>query len=427
MDHGAYSELGDLLLAKIIRFTGAGYDIPNIRAKGRATFTNHAFGSAFRGYGSPQAEFASEVLVDELAEKIGMDPLEFRYINVYRPGSTSITGCELDVHPLPELLDMVRPHYQEALKQAKANSTPEKKQGVGITIGVYNVGRDTADASEAAAELNPDGTVSIFNSWEDHGQGADIGTLATAHEALLPLGISPERIRLIMNDTATSPNSGPAAASRSQYVTGGAIVDACRQLVQAMQKEDGTLRGYGEMAADSIPTKYLGKFSTAPFCTAIDPATSQFKPVPTYMYAVFLSQVEVELATGKVKVVKMKGAFDVGVHANKLAVDGQLLGGLAQGIGLALTEDFEDLKRHTNIVRSGFPFIKDVPDDLELLYIETPRREGPFGVAGCGEVPLTSPHASIINAIYNACGVRITHLPALPAKVLAALKEKNLK
>jgi len=145
MDHGAYSEFGDLLTIKILRSTAAGYHIPNIYGVGRAVFTNHAFGSAFRGYGSPQAEFASEVLMDELCEKMNMDRWEFRYKNVYRPGSTAPTGEELDVHPLPELLEMMKPKYEEALERARQESTAEKKRGVGITIGVYNVGRDTAD------------------------------------------------------------------------------------------------------------------------------------------------------------------------------------------------------------------------------------------------------------------------------------------
>lgn len=421
MDHGAYSEFGDLLTVKIARNIGACYHIPNIRGHGRATFTNHAFGSAFRGYGSPQAEFASEVLMDELAEEVGMDPLELRYLNVYRPGSTTPTGDDLDVHPLPGLLDMARPKYREALERAKRESTATKKRGVGISCGTYNVARDTADAAGADAELNPDGTVTIFNTWEDHGQGADIGSLSTAHEALRPLGLAPDQIRLQLNDTATCPNSGPAAASRCQYMVGNAIVDACSKLIEAMRKPDGGFRTYQEMVDEGIPTRAQGTFSTANLCSKIEPETMQFRPVPTYMYGVFLSEVEVDIETGKTRVVDMSMFADVGVHANKLAVDGQLLGGITQGIGLALTEDFEELDEHTTLVKCGLPFIADVPDSLTIEYTETPRPSGPFGAAGCGELPLTSPHASIINAIYNACGARVTHLPARPEKILAAL------
>ena len=126
-------------------------------------------------------------------------------------------------------------------------------------------------------------------------------------------------------------------------------------------------------------------------------------------------------ATGKTTVEGMTIAADVGVINNKLTVDGQIYGGVAQGIGLALTEDYEDIKKHATLAGAGFPYIKQIPDNLEIMYIETPRERGPFGSAGVGEMPLTSPHASIINAIYNACGARVRHLPARPEKVLAAM------
>ncbi|MGI6713276.1 MAG: molybdopterin-dependent aldehyde oxidoreductase [Bacillota bacterium] len=427
MDHGAYSELGDLLTIKILRNIGAGYHIPNIYGFGRCIFTNHAFGSAFRGYGSPQAEFASESLIDELCEKMGMDRWEFRYKNIYRPGSTAPTGEELDVHPLPTLLEMIQPKYLEAMDRAQKESSPDKKRGVGITVGVYNTSRDTADTADSDIELNPDGTVTIFNTWEDHGQGADIGSLAAAHEALRPMGIKPEQIKLYLNDTFLCPNSGPAAASRCQYMVGNAIIDSCNQLMEAMRKPNGSYRTYEEMVKEGIPTKYRGTFSTAPYCNKIDPETMQFKPVPTYMYGVFLAEVEVDINTGKVKVLSMTLNADIGVPANRLAVEGQLLGGIVQGIGLALTEDFDDLKKHTTIRSCGIPYIKDVPDNLEINLLETPRETGPFGAAGCGELPLTAPHPAIINAIYHACGVRITHLPARSEKILAGLKEKANK
>ena len=142
------------------------------------------------------------------------------------------------------------------------------------------------------------------------------------------------------------------------------------------------------------------------------------------MYGVFMAEVEVDVTTGKTKVVKHDHCTPtLACIANRLAVDGQIYGGIAQGIGLALTEDFDDLEKHTTMVKCGLPYILDVPDDLEMNYVETPRPSGPFGAAGCGELPLTSPHAAIINAIYRACGARVTHLPARPEKVLAAMPQ----
>jgi aldehyde oxidoreductase len=113
---------------------------------------------------------------------------------------------------------------------------------------------------------------------------------------------------------------------------------------------------------------------------------------------------------------------DVGKINNKLVVDGQIYGGVAQGIGLALSEDFEDIEKHSTMLGAGIPYAKDIPDKFDIIYVETPRPAGPFGAAGVGELPLTSPHVAIMNAIKNATGARVTHLPARPEKVLAAMK-----
>jgi len=419
VDHGPYSEFGDLLTVRGAQFMGAGYDIPNIRGEGRTVCTNHAWGSAFRAYGSPQSEFSSEVLMDELAEKLGMDPLELRYKNVYRKGATTPTGQEPEVHSLPEMIDLLRPKYQAAVEKAGKESTAERKRGVGLSIGIYGCGLDGPDASEVWAELMPDNTVTIVSSWEDHGQGADMGALGTAHEALRPLGIAPDKINLVMNDTRVVPNSGPSGGSRQQVVTGRAIQAACELLMGAMRKADGSFRTYEEMMAEKIPVKHTGKWS-AP-CTACD-ENGQGSPFPVYMYGVFMAEVSVETATGKTTVDKMTLVADIGKVNNRLVTDGQIYGGMAQGIGLALTEDFEDIKKHSTLVGAGFPYIRQIPDDMEIVYVETPREHGPFGAAGVGELPLTSPHAAVINGIYNACGVRVTRLPALPEKVLAGLK-----
>ena len=158
VDHGPYSEFGDLLTLRGAQFMGAGYHIPNIRGVGRTVCTNHAWGSAFRAYGSPQSLLASEVLMDELAEKLGMDPLELRLKNAYRPGSTNPSGQEPDSYSLPKMLEALRPKYREALERARKESTPERKKGVGVSVGVYGSGLDGPDGSEAFVEMNPDGT-----------------------------------------------------------------------------------------------------------------------------------------------------------------------------------------------------------------------------------------------------------------------------
>ena len=422
VDHGPYCEFGDLLTMRGSQFIGASYDIPNIRGAGRTVATNHAWGSAFRAYGSPQSLFATECLIDELAEKVGMDPLEFRYLNVYREGSTTPNGCPPDVIAYPQAIDKIRPVYKEAKQKAEAKNAKSRdvKYGVGLALMVYGCGLDGADSSEAWVELTEGGAM-LGVSWEDHGQGADAGALTFAHEGLRELGIKPEQIRLVMNDTEITPNSGPAGGSRSNVMTGNAIRVACENLLAAMKKEDGGYRTYQEMKAEDLPLRYTGAWA-APG-TACSVETGQGNPFAVYMYGVLLAEVAVDMITGKASVEKFTMVSDCGPITNKLVLEGQLWGGLAQGIGLALSEDFEDLNKHITFRKAGMPYIKDVPDKMDLIHQETPRPHGPHGMAGSGELPLTSPHAAIINAIYNACGVRIKVLPALPEKILAGLNK----
>jgi aldehyde oxidoreductase len=419
VDHGPYSEFGDLLTLRGAQFIGSGYDIANIRGQGRTVCTNHAWGAAFRGYGGPEAEFASESLMDELAEKLGMDPLELRYKNVYRKGSTTPTGQDPEVYSLPEMIDTLRPKYEAAKKKAAANSTAEVKRGVGIALGVYGSGLDGPDAAEVDVRLEKDGSVTILTCWHDHGQGADMGTLGTAHESLRPLGLAPDQIKLILNDTRVCPNGGPAGGSRSQVVVGNAINNGCEQLIKAMTKPDGSFRTYQEMVDDKIDLLFHGKW-TAPANNCDE--NGQGSPFACYMYGLCMAEVAVEIATGKTTVEKITFVADIGKVNNQLVVDGQMYGGIAQGVGLALSENYEDIQKHATLKGAGFPYIKQIPDDMEVIYVESGRPDGPHGASGVGEIPLCIPHPAIINAISNACGVRIRELPALPEKVLAGLK-----
>jgi len=175
------------------------------------------------------------------------------------------------------------------------------------------------------------------------------------------------------------------------------------------------------MNAENIPLSYSGSW-TASMCTACDMETAQGSPFCTYMYGLFMAEVAVDTKTGKTAVEGYTMIADVGKINSRLAVDGQIYGGIAQGIGLALSEDFDDLKKHTSLKACGIPYAKDIPDKIDIHYVETPRPDGPFGAAGVGELPLTSSHVAVINAIANATGARVRSLPALPEKVLAAMK-----
>ncbi len=419
VDHGPYSEFGDLLTLRGAQFSGAGYGIPHMRGLGRTVCTNHAWGSAFRGYGGPEIEFPSESLVDELARKMGVDPFEFRAINHYREGDTNPSQQKPEVLSYAEMFEALRPKYEAAKARAKANSTDEIKRGVGVALGSYGAGLDGPDTAEAWVELNEDGGVTAYACWHDHGQGADAGTLGSVHEALRPIDMPMEKIRLVLNDTDKAPNSGPAGGSRSQVMIGNALKLAAEALIDAMRKPEGGFHDYASLKAATGETLYKGTFTAqAEHC---DPETGKGAPFQFYMYGLFLAEVAVEVATGKTTVEKFTMAADIGSVNNRAVTDGQIYGGLIQGLGLALTEDYEDLKKHSTMAGAGIPYIKDAPDNMEIIYVETPRPGGPFGASGVGEIPVCGPHPAIINAIDDACGARVRHLPARPEKVLAAM------
>ena len=438
IDHGPYSESANDLTNKSGQFFFAPYAYDNMKAVGYTVWTNHRWSAAFRAYGSPQAYWGCETAMDMLAYECGIDPFDFREQNLLEwepftenPRGQFPSGYAPEVFPLPEMMKKARPYYEEMKKKAKELSTPEKKYGVGVSCSIYNSNDDGADEAASNIELLPDGSVRVMNTWEDHGQGADMGCIGTAHEALKPLHLRPDQIHLLLSDTSKAPNSGAAAASRSQVMVGNAIVDSCNKLLDAMRKPDGTYRTYDEMVAEGIPTFYEGytqakvlhKDGTTEVCSGNDKDTGIGKPFGFHMFAVNLAMVSVDMKTFKAHCEKFVLVGDVGKINNYLIVDGQQYGGIAQGIGLALTEDFLDESKYNNFVTMGFPYIKDIPDDLTLVHVETPRPLGPFGASGTGEMPLSGPHVAICNAIYAACGARVKTIPAIPARIKAALDE----
>ncbi len=427
-DKGCYVETSDVC-SRGLRFVGSPYYIPNAAGISEIAYTNNTFSTAFRGFGSPQAFTASESAVDELAYECGIDPLEFRYNNVYREGDTSIVGHTFSCYPMAGLIDKMRPYYQEQKKAAaewNASHDETKRRGVGVSCAHYNCSGAPGDHSEAAVELRPDGGVNVLDSWEEQGQGGTIGTLVHAHESLRTNGLllDPKDIHLIMNDTGITPISGAAAASRSNYMVGNAILDACTQLCNAMRKEDGTFRTYDEMVAEGIETKYLGVCDTTGWLTPVSENDGQGNPSPEYTYGFYVTTVEVDTQTGKTKVLAMHGATDVGIVSTKQGLEGQAMGGMAQSIGFALSEYYDDPIKQKGLIQCGFPYIEDIPDDLEVVLQETPRPTGPHGSSGASEVYLSGAHVSVLNAIYDAVGVRVRQLPATPDKVKAGLEAK---
>ncbi len=423
MDHGAYSWGGDDIMTKPARFAYFPYNVPNVAGLVRIANTNHNFGTAYRSYGSPQAYTLSEAIVDMLAEKANIDPFEFRYRNIAREGETNINSYSFRQYPMEEMMNIMKPIYDKAVEEAKKYDTPEKRRGVGLAWGGFNVTEGGTDSSSAALELNPDNTFTKYDTYQDLGQGGDIGSLMLTLEALKPLKVTPEQIKLVQNDTKLCPDSGMSGASRTHYMSGKATIIAAEKLMNAMRKEDGTYRTYDEMVAEGIETKYFGKYENTSVqgLSRLDPNTGIGDPTPAYTYCLNLAEVEVDTATGKTSVLRFTCVDDVGKVGNIAAVNGQAYGGISHSIGFALSEDYDDVKKHSNMLGAGVPYIKDIPDEINVIHYERLDEIGPFGSSGASEAFQSSGHVAVLNAINNACGVRVYEIPATKEKVKAGL------
>jgi aldehyde oxidoreductase len=424
MDHGAYSWGGDDIVTKQPRFAFFPYHVPNAAGLSRIANTNHNFGTAYRSYGSPQAYTLSEALMDMLAEKAGIDPFEFRWLNIAREGETNINSYPFRQYPMEEMMKIMKPHYEKAVAEAKKTDTPEIRRGVGLSWGGFNVTEGGTDSSSVAIELNPDGTFTKYDTYQELGQGGDIGSLMLTLEALKPLGVTPDQIRLVQNDTKLCPDSGMSGASRTHFMSGNATIIAAEKLISAMRKPDGSYRTYSEMEAEGLETKYLGTFSNtsiAGLCR-LDPNTGVGDPTPAYTYCLNMAEVEVDTSTGVTRVLRFTCVDDVGKIGNIDAVNGQAYGGISHSIGFALSEIYEDVHKHNNMAACGVPYIEAIPDEIEVIHYERPDEHGPFGSSGASEAFQSSGHVAVLNAINNACGVRIYEMPATPDKVKAGLE-----
>ncbi len=421
VDHGAYSDLAGALTSKICRFYGYPYAIPHIRGLVQTAFTNNNFGVAFRAFGSPQVYMTSEQLVDMLAEKIDMDPFEIRYRNVARQGELSTNSVPYRAYAMQGMMDTMRPHYEKARENALEKSTDTIKYGVGLAWGGYHVGK-SPDRSEVDLELNADGSITYYSTWADVGQGADIGALVHTHEALRPLNLRPEDIHMVRNDTATCPDTGSASGSRSHHASGCATIDAAQKLLNAMRKEDGSYRTWQEMQDASIATRHRGIYSSN--WEDVDPNTGHGYGAIDQNFMLFMAELHVDIESGKVFIDKATIAADIGNVGSYQAVLGQAWGGFSHSVGFALSEDYNDVKKHATMLGAGIPRCNDIPDSFEVFFAHSPRSDGPQGSTGCAEGFQSAGHAAILNGIARAAGVRMHSLPATPAKVKEALVKK---
>ncbi|MCA0059145.1 MULTISPECIES: molybdopterin-dependent oxidoreductase [unclassified Mesorhizobium] len=439
---GAYASWGPTVANRVPVHASGPYATPNYRAEGRAVHTHGPISGAFRGFGVPQATIMQETLYDELAGKLGIDRLDFRLRNCLRNGSETVTGQLLESGVgIAECLDALRPHWARAVADADAfnGANVDKKRGVGIASCWYGCGNTSLpNPSTIRVGIAASGEIILHQGAVDIGQGSNTVITQICADAL---GLPLENFRLKGADTAITPDAGKTSASRQTFVTGKAAEKAGRALrdeilrfANVSQKASLQLDGptiiicegeairrvhLGALEADADGFVFRAEETYDPPTLPLD-GKGQGKPYAVYGYGAQIAELEVDLKLGTVKLVKITAAHDVGKAINPLLAEGQIEGGIAQGIGMALMEEYIP-GRTENLHDYLIPTIGDVPP-IETILIEVPDPEGPFGAKGLGEHVLIPTAPAILNAIRHATGIAITKVPATPTRIRAAIR-----
>ncbi|MGO4557516.1 molybdopterin-dependent oxidoreductase [Rhizobiales bacterium 3FA27D7] len=443
---GAYASWGPTVANRVPVHASGPYATPHYRAEGRAIHTNGPISGAFRGFGVPQATIMQEALYDQLADQLGIDRLAFRLRNCLRNGSETVTGQKLEAGVgIGACLEALEPHWARALSEAVAFNAGEEavrasvRRGVGIASCWYGCGNTSLpNPSTIRVGISPAGTVVLHQGAVDIGQGSNTVIAQICADAL---GLPLEAFVLKGADTAISPDAGKTSASRQTFVTGKAAEKASRALRESMLRyanvsdaaslsldggalviREGDARRRIDLAglpADAGGFVFQAEGTYDPPTSPLD-AKGQGSPYAVYGYGAQMAELEVDLALGTVKLLKITAAHDVGKAINPILAEGQIEGGIAQGIGMALMEEYIP-GRTENLHDYLIPTIGDVPP-IETILVEVPDPEGPFGAKGLGEHSLIPTAPAILNAIRHATGVTMTKVPATPSRVLAAIQ-----
>ncbi len=418
LDGGAYASTSVEVLKAATLFTSGCYEIPNIAIDGYAVYTNNIPSGAFRGFGAPQAQFSSEIMVTRLAHAVGLDPVEMRRRNIYREGSIEPTQQVLPegVSALPVLercIEEARNRMGDTRTEQQRVKAPHLRRGIGIACGIKNVGYSFGYPEQATATVElfgePDLERAIVRvGAADVGQGTHLILRQIAAETL---GLSLEQVTMICNDSSEAPNAGSASASRMTLMGGRAVQEAA---AEAKEKW-----GYTDDAHITVTKQFR-----PPATTPLDPHTGAGRPNYCYGYAAQAVEVEVNILTGQVQVLKIVSVHDVGKAINRQQVAGQIEGCLAQALGYALLEDFQI--RDGRVLTPYFstyllPTIRDMPTEIVPVIVESADPNGPYGARGMAEMPLVPFAGAVAAAIHDATGAWLSQQPMTPERVLAAL------
>ncbi len=480
-DNGAYTSWGATYPSVMMLPATSLYRVPNVYFDAKLVYTNNTYCQAMRGYGNPEHCWALESNMDELAEQAGIDPYEFRLINSNKPNETTPMGLKISTCGLEESLKSVANTLDWAIKRGKG-----KQRGVGMAslIHVGGGGRIyRSDASGLILKLDDFGNVNVYHGGVEMGQGLhSVLTLAVAES----LGVRPDKVFINPTDTGTCPWDVGTHASRGSFMAGNTAILAAKKLrsqifrlavdvfpeevhknlkkhikehpdykppefdVEAAATQDRFELKDGFIFLKDAPDEPWLRLELGRYLRAIhfrdqgqmltaevfyDPPNElpDFEKgigniSSTYVFGTQGVEVEVDMETGEIKILRMAAAHDVGKVLDPEGLRGQIYGALAQGIGYALYEELRTEKGHiqnTNFRDYKIPTIQELDFPIDLEFIETNDSFGPFGAKGVAEPGLVPTAPAIANAIYDAVGIRIRDLPITPEKVLSALKNLN--
>ena len=470
---GAYSSWGPTVANRVPIHASGPYRLPHVSALTRAVHTHNSVAGAFRGFGVPQSTLLNETLIDELAARCGIDALEFRHRNALRAGDTTPTGQLLHASVgLQACLDALRPAWQTAKTSAAAFNTAavgvagagsmatSVRRGVGVACMWYGIGNtvianpSTMRASLRLVDKNEPARgahLFLYNGAQEIGQGT-----ATVMPQMLAdaVGLPVSCVEQLMGDTDLTADAGKSSASRQTFVSGNAVraagLDLRHQLLAQLGLADlpdapvslalaghqllgvsadslGRVRARRSVDLRTLPADERGDLFTGsgyfdPPTQPLD-ADGQGVPYATYGFAAQIAELEVDAELGTVKLLHIHAAHDVGRAINPTQVEGQVHGGIAQGIGLALMEEYIN-GQTDNLHDYLIPTFGDVPP-ITVHLIEDPEPLGPWGAKGVGEPALVATAPAILNAIHDAVGVRMRSVPVTPARLRAAVLQQR--
>ena len=468
-DTGAYASLGEKVMTRATTHSAGPYDVEHVRADCYAMYTNNPPAGAFRGFGVTQSAFAVESMMDMLAEKLNIEPVELRRMNALHVGSITNTGQELrESVGLMECIDKVdaemrklNPHpFKPTPAPSPLTPLPSplgrragdeghlvRAWGFAAAYKNTGLGGGAPDKSGAEVELYDNGTFEVRSSSAEMGQGlVSVMRMIVAEE----MAVAPDKVRVLVMDTDLTPNGGPTTASRQTYVTGNASRYAAKTLRNAIiatlaekydvkpdqiKFKDGIVHANGHSMSYAEVAKEMKSMGQQPRAL-YEYEAPKTQPLGeggdmhfAFSYGVQAAEVEVNTQTGEVRVLKVIAANDVGMAVNPLGLQGQVEGGVMMGLGNALTEEFIMDNGYVvtdHLARYRVPGIMLTPE-ITAIIVEHPTAEGPYGAKGVGEICSIPTTPAITNAIYNAVGVRIDKTPVDQEMIARELWERNAK